>query len=157
MLNSLIYNIKEAIKSIIRNRSMSLASIASVTISLFVFGIILCIVLNLNNITAKTQEQFNSINVYLSDDLSDEDKAKVSDQLKQINYIDEVLFESKEKALENLKERWGDKAYLLDGINNPLQDSYIVKISSSEHSDEIISNINKINGSSGIPGCLPQH
>lgn len=146
MLNSIIYSIKEAFKGMIRNQSMTLASIASVTTALFVFGIILCIVLNLNNITAKTQEQFNSLNIYLSGELSDDEIKNMGIELKQLEGVDEVIFESKEDALQNLKERWGEKAYLLDGIKNPLEDSYILKVNTNSDIPKLIEKIGKMKG-----------
>lgn len=146
MLNSLLYNIKESFIGIVRNRSMAIASIASVSSSLFVLGIIMCIVLNLNNITAKTQDQFNAVNVYLSDELNETQIAELGEKLKTLDNVAGVEYESKEVALEKLKERWGDKAYLLDGIKNPLQNSYIVAIKDAKQATILVNSINAQEG-----------
>lgn len=146
MLNSLLHNIKEAFLGMIRNRSMAVASVASVTSSLFVFGVMLCIVLNLNNITAKTQDQFNAINVYLKDELKVDEIQAVGNELKALDNVDAVIYESKEEALRKLKERWGEKAYLLDGIENPLQNSYIVEIKNAKQADALVKKIEVTKG-----------
>lgn len=146
MFNAFIHNIKEAFHGIIRNRSMALASIASVTSSLFVFGVMLCIVLNLNNIMVKTQHQFNAVNVYLEDNLSESQAAEIGNAIKAMDNAGKVTYESKEVALQKLKERWGDKAYLLEGRNNPLQNSYVVEIKNSKTADDLVQKIQSLSG-----------
>ena len=146
MFNSVVHNIKEAFNGIIRNRSMALASIASVTSSLFVFGVMLCIVLNLNNIMVKTQDQFNSINVYLEDNLDEKQITEIGTQIKSLANAGTVAYESKEVALKKLKERWGDKAYLLDGRENPLQNSYVLDIKDAKKADELVKDVEAIKG-----------
>lgn len=146
MLNSILHNIKEAFHGMIRNRSMAVASIASVASSLFVFGVMLCIVLNLNNITAKTQDQFNAVNVYLTDTLKENDIQGIGNSLKALENVEAVTYESKDEALVKLKERWGEKAYLLDGIENPLQNSYIVEIKDAKKADALVKQIEGISG-----------
>lgn len=146
MLNSFLYNIKEALYGMVRNRSMAIASVASVASSLFVFGVMLCIVLNLNNITSKTQDQFNAVNVYMNDALDEAKQQEIGAKLKAMPNVAAVHYESKEEALLKLKERWGDKAYLLDGIKNPLQNSYIVEIKNAKQADTLVKNINELKG-----------
>ncbi len=146
MFNSILHNIKEAFSGIIRNRSMALASIASVTSSLFVFGVMLCIVLNLNNIMVKTQHQFNSINIYLEDSLSESEISDIGSAIKTLDNTQKVTYESKEVALQKLKERWGDKAYLLDGRDNPLQNSYILDIKDSKQANVTVQQVQAIKG-----------
>ena len=48
-IRTFIYFIKEAIKSMRRNGLMSLASISTVALSLFILGVFACGVVNLNN------------------------------------------------------------------------------------------------------------
>ena len=146
MLNSFMYNIKEAFQGMYRNRSMAVASIASVSSSLLVLGVMLCIVLNLNNITAKTQDQFNAVNVYLTDGLEETQIQEVGAKLLNLENVEAITYESKEQALNKLKERWGEKAYLLDGIDNPLQNSYIVEIKDAKKADLLVQNINAVSG-----------
>lgn len=146
MLNNFIYSIKEGSKGLLRNRSMSLASIASVTSSLFILGIMLCLVLNINNISEQTKDQFNSVQVFLEDNLSSEEIRDFKNKLAGMNNVKGIVFESKEAALENLKERWGENAYLLDGIQNPLQNSYILEIIDTEQADKLVQSISALDG-----------
>lgn len=144
MLNNLIYSIKEGMKGLARNRSMSLASVASVASSLFVLGIMLCIVLNINFISEQTKEQFNSVQVFLVDDLSQDEILSVKREIEGIDNVRSITYETKEQALINLKERWGENSYLLEGIENPLQNSYIVEIEDTQKADQMVADIQKL-------------
>ncbi|MGB5824224.1 MAG: permease-like cell division protein FtsX [Proteocatella sp.] len=141
MLNNFIYSIKEGLKGLARNRSMSLASVASVASSLFVLGIMLCIVLNINFISEQTKEQFNSVQVFLVDDLKQDDILSVKSELEKIDNIKSISYETKDDALKNLKLRWGENGYLLEGIDNPLQNSYIIEIDDTEKADKLVADI----------------
>lgn len=144
MLNNFIYSIKEGLKGLARNRSMALASVASVASSLFVLGIMLCIVLNINFISEQTKEQFNSVQVFLKDGMTNNDIVSFKSELQKIDNVKNITFETKDEALKNLKARWGEKAYLLDGLENPLQNSYIVEIEDTEKADKLVSDISKL-------------
>lgn len=144
MLNNFIYSVKEGLKGLARNRSMALASVASVASSLFVLGIMLCIVLNINFISEQTKEQFNSVQVFLKDGMTNNDIVSFKSELQKIDNVKNITFETKDEALKNLKARWGEKAYLLDGLENPLQNSYIVEIEDTEKADKLVSDISKL-------------
>ncbi len=144
MLNNFMYSIKEGLKGLARNRSMAIASVASVSASLFVLGIMLCIVLNINFISEQTKEQFNSVQVFLEDNMTSEQIGSFKVELQKTDNIKSIKYESKDQALKNLKVRWGEKAYLLEGIENPLQNSYIVEIADTEKADKLVSDISKL-------------
>lgn len=144
MLNNFMYSIKEGLKGLARNRSMAIASVASVSASLFVLGIMLCIVLNINFISEQTKEQFNSVQVFLEDNMTSEQIGSFKVELQKIDNIKSIKYESKDQALKNLKVRWGEKAYLLEGIENPLQNSYIVEIADTEKADKLVADISKL-------------
>lgn len=139
-----IYNIIEAMKSMMRNRAMSIASIASIVCSLFILGLILSIVLNINNITEQAKAQFNTIQAFVDTTVAYEDVEVVRDEIETIEHVKSVTIETKTQAMENLKERWGDSAYLLEGIPNPLQDSVVVEIDDLAYSDQVFENMQGI-------------
>ena len=94
MLNNFIYSVKEGLKGLARNRSMALASVASVASSLFVLGIMLCIVLNINFISEQTKEQFNSVQVFLKDGMTNNDIVSCKSALQKIANVKNITFET---------------------------------------------------------------
>ena len=50
-------------------------------------------------------------------------------------------FESKDMAMEKLKDRWEDDAYLLEGLENPLQNSMIIELTNISLAVEVVKQI----------------
>lgn len=139
--------IKQGIIGMWRNRMMSLASIGSVTSVLVILGIILILVLNINNFTNMTKLKFEEIHVYLEDDITKEKIDRIGDSIKELDGVETVIFQSKEHALELMKEQWGEEAYLLEGLEeNPLPNSYIIQLKDIEYADSIVSNLKGYSG-----------
>lgn len=95
--------IKQGFVSMWRNRMMSLASIGSVMSVLIILGIILVIVVNINNLTGNLKEQFDEIQIYLEDDITEEQIENIGEKLSEIDGVLAVIYQSKEQALEVLK------------------------------------------------------
>ncbi|KXZ40497.1 cell division protein FtsX [Alkalithermobacter thermoalcaliphilus JW-YL-7 = DSM 7308] len=141
MMNSIIYTIKEGVKGALKNATMSIASITSVASSLFILGIILSIVLNINNITLLAQQQFDKIQLFLHENIDEKEIVNLREDIKKIEGIKDIEFESKEDALKKFKERWGEDAYLLEGIDNPLQNSFIITLENLESADNVVESL----------------
>ncbi len=123
------YFIREVFISIKRNNWMSFASISTVAVSLFVLGMFLIIVLNMNRMASMLESQVQ-INVYLDDKLDSTETDELEDNLKKLQGIESVHYVSREDAIDRLKERLGDQKYLLDALDekNPLPSSFEVTV-----------------------------
>ena len=121
--------VRETLISLKRHNWMSIASISTVAVSLFVLGIFMILVLNMNRMASFLESQVQ-ISVYLKDDLSKEDIRGIGDDIRGLQGIDTVAFISRSDAEKRLRERLGEQAYLLDalGDQNPLPDSYEVTV-----------------------------
>ncbi|MGE5630437.1 MAG: permease-like cell division protein FtsX [Caulobacteraceae bacterium] len=143
--------IREGFSSLKRNRTMSAAAITSVISALLVIGIFFIIVLNIDFAATKLESQIEMM-VYLNDGLSDNIISSMQDEIKSINGIKNVEFVSKAMALKSLEKKWGENAYLLEGLDgdNPLPDSFVItltdpgKASSVAMAISSISNIEKV-------------
>ncbi len=146
-IKSMLYLIKEGFKNLWRNRVMSLASIGSVTATLIILGLIFLLILNIDSLGQGAKEQFDTVQVYLEDDLSIDKIEKIGDIIDDLEGIKDIRYESKKEALENMKEKWGEHGYLLEGLEtNPLPNSYIISLNNIEDSDTIVSKLEAING-----------
>lgn len=141
------YIFRQAFKSMWRNRMMGLASIGSVTAVLIILGFVLIIVLNVNNVALVTKETFDEIAVYLKDDVEESQIDELGKAFKGIDGVMGVAFQTKDYALEQLKEDWGENAFLLEGLrNNPLPNTYIVQLEDVSKSEEVIKQIQDFEG-----------
>jgi cell division transport system permease protein len=120
--------VAQGFSSLWRNGWMSAASIGTVTITLFIFGLFYLLVLNTNYI-ASTVESEVEIAAFLHLDLSDESIKEVGERLNKILGVAEVTFVPKEKSLEQLTKTFGRDHDLVTALNgkNPLPDYYRIK------------------------------
>lgn len=127
------YFIKEVYTSFKRNIWMTLASIFTVVLSLFILGFFSIVILNLNKM-ADTLESQVQISVYLKDDLSQEEIDETKETLRKIEGLQDIKFTTREEAMENFKERLGDQQFLLDALDdtNPLPDSFSLTVTSPQ-------------------------
>lgn len=123
------YFIREVLISLRRNNWMSVASIGTVAVSLFVLGVFLILVLNLNRLASSLESQVQ-ISVYLQDEIKESLRLKVEEDIREMQGVETVKYVSREEAMERLKERLGDQKYLLDalGERNPLPESMEVTV-----------------------------
>lgn len=139
--------LKQGFQGSWRNRGMGLASIGSITAVLVILGMVLIIILSINNIVVETKNKFDEIQIYLEDDIESEKMKEIEDKLKSSEGVTDVYFESKDEALEIMKKDWGEESYLLEGLEeNPLPNSYIVKLKDIEYADNVVSKLEGIDG-----------
>jgi cell division transport system permease protein len=127
---------------------MSLASIGIVFATLIIFGTFLLISSNINYIGEQIQKQ-QQIQVFIDENSSDEQAVKLGEKIKAIEYVEECIFETKEKALQKFKSQLGEeRAQILEGLenDNPLRNSYIVKLKDIRYTEMTVDRISKIEG-----------
>ena len=88
---------------------MGLASITSITAVLLILGIVLILILSLNNIVLDTRERFDEVQVFLEDEITSAQLEEIEKKAKASNKLVSVTFKSKDEALEEMKEGWGTK------------------------------------------------
>ena len=124
---TLKYFFKEALKSMKRNGLMTLASISTVALSLFMLGVFLCGVINLNNMASSLENQVQ-LSIYLKDGLTTDQIMGVGKQIKAIPNLKHLEFVNKEQAMKEFKARLGDQQQLVNALGdvNPLPNSYVL-------------------------------
>ncbi len=142
-----IFTLKEALKSLWRNRMMSIASISSVSATLIILGIIFALIININSLAQSAKQQFDSIQVYLNEDMSSEEISALQHQIETISGIESVVYENKEEALVRMKNSWKENAYLLEGLeSNPLPNSFIVYLTDIYYSESVLKAMDNLTG-----------
>lgn len=141
------YSIKETLQSLFRNRMMSIASISSVAASLLILGIIMSVILNINSFTEGVKHQFDSVNIYLEEDLTRGEVINIGNQMEDIKGVHSIVYETKEQALENMRIDFEDYSYLLDGLEyNPFPNSYVINLDDVIYADSVVAQLQKIQG-----------
>lgn len=138
---------KQGFQGMWRNRGMGLASVSSITAMLVILGLVLIMILSINNIVVDTKSKFDSIQIFLEDDLSQEQLNRIETESKNNEGVLSVIYQSKEEALKDMQEEWEKEAYLLDGLEpNPLPNSFVVQLKDIEYADSVVDKIESIEG-----------
>ncbi|WP_302609870.1 permease-like cell division protein FtsX [uncultured Mitsuokella sp.] len=141
------YFIAEVFRSLRRNTWMTFASIGTVTVSLFVLGVFLILVLNMNRLAGMLESQVQ-ISVYLEDHLTDREKRQIEYDITSLQGIDTVKYVDRDEAKTRLQERLGDQKYLLDALSddNPLPDAFEVTVTTPAVVESAASAISAMSG-----------
>lgn len=120
-ISTLFYTIKQGFQNIFRNKMYSLASVATITACLFLFGLLYAIVMNLQNMV-HTAEKGVSVTVFFQEDTSEEKIKEIGDLLTKRVEVSKVVYISADEAWESFKTDYlGEYA---DGFTeNPLEGS----------------------------------
>lgn len=123
-------NIKDGFKSVFRNFSNSLASISCITITLILVGVSIILSANVNNFTKEIESDV-SIVVFLDKKLTSEEATEMENTIKNIGNIETIDFKSKnevKKEMQNESDVFNSIMSEWDEKDNPLQDTYTVKV-----------------------------
>ena len=142
-------SIRDAFKSVGRNFSLSLASISCIVITLIIVGISLIVSYNVDNFSQELKEDLTII-AFVSNDADEYTLEKLKLDISEISNVETVTFKSKteikeemmaeDEAFENAMSNWDDE-------ENPLQNTYMIKVNDIEKITETataISNLDSI-------------
>lgn len=119
--STFIYTLKQGIVNIFRNKWYSLASIATISACLFMFGIFYSIVANFQYIVKEAQNGV-AVTIFFDKGISEERIAEIGSLIEARTEVDHIHFVSADEAWDSFKEEYlGEYA---DGFTeNPLADS----------------------------------
>ena len=120
-INTFFYTLRQGFRNIFRNKWFTLASIATISACLFLFGLFYAIIVNFQNIV-KTAEQGVGVWVFFDDGLEDSRIQEIGELISRRPEVSNIHFVSAEEAWENFKSEYlGEYA---DGFTeNPLEQS----------------------------------
>ena len=132
----------QGVKSIWRNKMFSLASIATMSACIFLFGLFFSILVNFQYIIRSAEEGV-AITVFFNEEATDEQIQKIGKELKARDDVSEVKYISAEQAWEDFqKDYFGDNPELAEGFkdDNPLanSDNYEVYMKTTDNSQDLI-------------------
>ena len=144
------YSMKQGVKNIGRNKMFSMASIATMSACIFLFGLFYSIVMNFNYIVDKA-EQGVAITVFFNEDATQEQKDKIGEELMKEDGVLEVNYISAEEAWNKFQDDYfGDSKEAAEGFknDNPLanSDNYEVYMSDVSKQKQVVSYAEKLDG-----------
>ncbi len=145
-IRTFFYTLKQGFGNIFRNKWFSLASIATISACLFLFGVFYAIVVNFQHIV-KTAEEGVSVTVFFDEGVSDERIAEIGDMISKRVEVSKVVFISADEAWDSFKgEYLGEYA---DGFTeNPLANSmnYQIYLSDVSMQSALVTYLESVEG-----------
>ena len=149
-IRTIVRYIRDAAKSVIRNFSLSLASISCIAITLVVVAFSLVLSYNVENFTELIRKDVTMV-IFLDKDADSSDYSKIESSIRSTGNVDKLTFKSKKESAEEtakgnevfqaIIDTWTDET-------NPLLDSFELKVKdvdSIKETADAIKKINKVN------------
>ena len=134
LLRMLVRSIRDALKSVKRNFSLSLASISCITITLIIVSVAIMASFNVQNFTKEIEKDLTIV-VFLDREVTDKEIEEIKEELDDIENIDSYEFQSRVEVKEEIQsqsdvfnavlENWDDE-------ESPLKDTFQIKVKDVE-------------------------
>lgn len=139
-------HIRDSFKSVFRNFSLSLASISCITITLIVVSISIILTYNVNNFTELVEKDVTVV-VFLDKDITTIERVNIEEEIKKMDFVEDYTFESKVDIAKDMMDSSEMFKNIMSGYTNeenPLQDTYLVKVTDINKISMVASNIKNI-------------
>ena len=141
-------SIRDAFKSVIRNFSLSLASISCITITLIIVAIAIMASFNVQNFTKEIEKDLTIV-IFLNNNVTEEDIQLVENEIKSIPNVNKksIVFASKQQVKEEMQEESEVFNTVLDEWSDeesPLKDTFQVKVKDVEKISNVAVRIERI-------------
>lgn len=146
-ISTLFYTCKQGIKNIFRNKVFSLATIATISSCIFLFGLFYIIVVNVQY-SVKAAQSGVAVTVFFDEDLSDEAIKSIGEQIVARSEVAKVEFVSSDAAWASFKDDYlGEYAEGYEG-DNPLEGSenYEIYLSDVAKQPELVAWLQNVPG-----------
>ncbi|MCL4417904.1 MAG: permease-like cell division protein FtsX [Actinobacteria bacterium] len=130
------YFFGETFSSFRKNFLIFFTAITTVAITLFIVGFFIIIVFDVQGVLGSIKSQVE-IAVYLKDNISDELKTYLENEIKGWDEISQVNFVSKDQALEKFKKENEGSEILKEIQGNPLPASFELELKSPEKVEQV--------------------
>lgn len=126
---------------------MTIASIATIALTLFVCGVFTVLLMNVDKFAGDVESTVE-IQAYIDEDLSATAAADLITDIRGMDGVETVTFISKEEALANMAAQLEETpADLLDSLgSNPLPDSYMITVADPDDVAGIAAKVEKLSG-----------
>ena len=141
-------NVRDAFKSVSRNFSLSIASISCISITLIVVGLSLLLSFNVNNF-ADTIKKDVTIVAFLDKETTKEELENIKNKIQKMDNVESIEIKTKDEAKEEMIKE-SEFVSLTMPEENPLLDSYLIKVTDIEKIKDTVEEIKNIESISAI-------
>ena len=143
--NVLTYLIGEGIRNVLKNKKSTIAALAIMICTMFMFGLFFVMGENINHLMDQIQEE-QAIQAFFSNDATNEEMEEVRRQIANMDGVTEATIVTKQEALDSMKSRLENHPDLIEGYeeNNIFPASVLVRLDDLTKSAEVQQQIKNI-------------
>ncbi len=133
------YLIGEGFRNVFKNKKSTVASLIIMFATMFVFGIFFVIEENVNHITESVEQQ-QGMKIFIYDEATEEQTEELGNKIRNMDYVNTCVYQTKEEALEEVKRMFKDRKELIstyEGENNPFKAAYVVTLTDLTKLNEV--------------------
>ena len=136
------YLIGEGFRNVLKNKKSTAASLMIMCATMFVFGIFFLIGQNVQEVMRQVEEQ-QAMQVFINPDADEQAITELGIKIKEVGYVNQAEYVTKEDALNTVKSWFKDNQGLLEPFakNNPFKASYVVTLTDLSKIQEVKSQI----------------
>lgn len=121
-ISTFFYILKQGIINIFRNKWFSLASVATISACLFLFGLFYAVITNFQSIV-KSAEEGVSVTIFFQHGTSEEQIMEIGSKIEARDEVSKIEYTSPDQAWEYYKENWIPEEFSDGFPDNPLENS----------------------------------
>ena len=121
-ISTFFYTLKQGIINIFRNKWFSLASVATISACLFLFGLFYAVITNFQSIV-KSAEEGVSVTIFFQPGTTEEQIMDIGSKIEARDEVSKREYTSPEQAWEYYKENWIPEEFSDGFPDNPLENS----------------------------------
>lgn len=149
-ISTFLYTLKQGAKNIWKNKMFSLASIATMSACIFLFGIFYSVVVNFQNVV-KEVESGVAVTVFFADDVTQEQIDEIGEQISKRAEVSKKVFVSADEAWEEFQKIYFEGAEeMAEGFadDNPLANSahYEVYMNDISMQESLVTYLQSLDG-----------
>ena len=114
---------------------------------MLILSLFFILFINVNAAAETIKGDYDSIEIFLLDETTEEQAQVMVDDMKQQDGVSDAYYKTKDQAMKEFKERWGENGYLLDSLeDNPLPNSVVIMIGDLEKADALAEHASEYEG-----------
>lgn len=121
-ISTFFYTLKQGIINIFRNKWFSLASVATISACLFLFGLFYAVITNFQSIV-KSAEEGVSVTIFFQPGTTEEQIMDIGSKIEARDEVSKIEYTSPEQAWEYYKGNWIPEEFSDGFPDNPLENS----------------------------------
>ena len=143
LIRNFFRHIRDSFRNLFRNGWMTTASILAMTVAMFMVGSLVLVFANVQKLTNEVEQEIQ-VRVNIDPVASEADEETLGEEIAAIEFVEEVIYRSKEDELAEYQEIITENFDELEGDSNPLNNMYLVHVTGPQNIEIVVDQINAL-------------